>query len=133
MLGYLNAPSPFTEDGWFMTGDEVLVDGEYMKILGRKSEMINVGGLKVFPAEVESVLLTMPGVEDVAINAEKSALTGNIVKARVKLSTDETISDFRKRMRSYCKGKLENYKVPQKVVLVDEMMTGARFKKMRKE
>ena len=42
MLGYLNAPSPFTEDGWFKTGDTVEVDGEYIKILGRKSEIINV-------------------------------------------------------------------------------------------
>ena len=133
MLGYLNAPSPFTEDGWFMTGDEVIVNGEYMCILGRKSELINVGGLKVFPAEVESVILTMDGVDDVAISGEKSALTGNIVKARVKLSTNETVAEFRKRLRVYCKGKLEVYKIPQKVVLVNEMMTGARFKKMRKE
>lgn len=133
MMGYLNAPSPFTEDGWFMTGDEVEVDGEYMRILGRKSELINVGGLKVFPTEVESVILTMDGVEDVAVNGEGSALVGNIVKARVKISTGETIAGFRKRLRAYCKGKLETYKIPQKVVLVDEMMTGARFKKMRKE
>ena len=133
MMGYLNAPSPFTEDGWFMTGDEVEVDGEYMRILGRKSELINVGGLKVFPTEVESVILTMDGVEDVAVNGEGSALVGNIVKARVKISTGETIAGFRKRLRAYCKGKLETYKTPQKVVLVDEMMTGARFKKMRKE
>ena len=116
-----------------MTGDEVLVDGEYMKILGRKSEMINIGGLKVFPAEVESVLLTMDGVDDVAIGAEKSELTGNIVKARVKLSTNESASEFRKRMRAFCKDKLENFKIPQKVVLIDEMLTGSRFKKMRKE
>ena len=133
MMGYLNAPSPFTEDGWFMTGDEVEVDGEYMRILGRKSELINVGGLKVFPTEVESVILTMDGVEDVAVSGENSALTGSIVKARVKISTGETIAGFRKRLRAYCKGKLETYKIPQKVVLVDEMMTGARFKKMRKE
>jgi len=56
MLGYLNAPSPFTEDDWFMTGDQVEEDGEYIKILGRKSEIINVGGEKVYPAEVESVI-----------------------------------------------------------------------------
>ena len=43
MLGYLNAPSPFTKDGWFQTGDSVLVDGEYIIILGRKSELINIG------------------------------------------------------------------------------------------
>lgn len=133
MMGYLNAPSPFTEDGWFMTGDEVEVDGEYMRILGRKSELINVGGLKVFPTEVESIILTMDGVEDVTVSGESSALTGSIVKARVKISTSETIAGFRKRLRAYCKGKLETYKIPQKVVLVDEMMTGARFKKMRKE
>ena len=44
MLGYLNAPSPFTPDGWLQTGDVVEVDGEYIKILGRNSEIINVGG-----------------------------------------------------------------------------------------
>lgn len=132
MLGYLNAPSPFTEDGWFMTGDEVIVDGDYMLILGRRSELINVGGLKVFPIEVESVILTMDGVEDVAVSGEKSALIGNIVKARVKVSTGESVSEFRKRLRAYCNGRLEAFKIPQKVVLVDEMMTGARFKKMRK-
>ena len=53
MLGYLNAPSPFTADGWFQTGDEVEVDGEWIKILGRRSEIINVGGRKVYPAVVE--------------------------------------------------------------------------------
>ena len=49
MLGYLNAESPFTKDGWFKTGDSVEVKGEYIKILGRKSEIINVGGDKVYP------------------------------------------------------------------------------------
>ena len=44
MLGYLNAPSPFTADGWFMTGDAVEQDGEYFRILGRASDLINVGG-----------------------------------------------------------------------------------------
>lgn len=133
MLGYLNAPSPFTEDGWFHTGDVVQVDGEYMRILGRQSEIINVGGEKVYPAEVESVLQLMEGVEDVAVSAEKNPITGNLVKARVKLASAETVGDFRKRMREFCKGKLENFKVPQKVVLVDTTMHGERFKKMRRE
>ena len=44
MLGYLNAPSPFTDDGWLKTGDRVDVDGEYIRFLGRNSDMINVGG-----------------------------------------------------------------------------------------
>jgi len=47
MIGYLNAPSPFTDDGWFKTGDAVKVKGDYFQILGRKSDIINVGGEKV--------------------------------------------------------------------------------------
>lgn len=133
MLGYLNAASPFTADGWFHTGDVVEVDGEYMKILGRKSEIINVGGEKVYPAEVESLLQRIPGVEDVAVVGEKNPITGQIVKARVKLHTNENVSEFRKRMKSYCKGKIENFKIPQKIVLEAQNMCGDRFKKMRKE
>ena len=131
MLGYLNAPSPFTEDGWFKTGDAVLVDGEYMKILGRKSEMINVGGQKVFPAEVESVIQQMDGVEEVAVSGEKNMLTGQMVTAKIKLSNDESLQKFKKRMRKFCKDKLENYKIPQKVELSEEYLHGDRFKKMR--
>jgi len=131
MLGYLNAPSPFTEDGWFKTGDAVEVDGEYIRILGRKSELINVGGEKVYPAEVESILQIMEGVKDVSVTAESNPIMGQIVKARVKLDTGETASEFRKRMRKFCLDKLANYKIPQKVVLVSEQMHGERFKKMR--
>lgn len=131
MLGYLNAPSPFTADGWFMTGDAVEVDGEYIRILGRKSELINVGGEKVYPAEVESVIQTMDGVEDVVVNSEPNPMTGNVVVAKVKLSTAETLGEFRKRMRTYCSERLSRFMIPQKVVLVDSELHGDRFKKMR--
>jgi acyl-coenzyme A synthetase/AMP-(fatty) acid ligase len=133
MLGYLNAPSPFTEDGWFQTGDAVEVNGEYLRILGRKSEMINVGGEKVYPAEVESMLQLIEGVEDVVVSAENSPITGQMVKAKVKLSTGETVSEFRKRMWTFCQDKLPKFKIPQKVVIVAEEMHGERFKKMRNE
>lgn len=133
MLGYLNAPSPFTEDGWFMTGDAVEVDGEYLKILGRRSELINVGGEKVYPAEVESVIQTMDGVDEVVVHAEQNPLTGNIVVAKVRLSTDENLAAFRKRLRSYCAEKLARFMVPQKVVIVDGPLHGDRFKKMRRD
>jgi len=132
MLGYLNAPSPFTDDGWFITGDAVEVDGEYIKILGRKSEIINVGGEKVYPAEIESLLQQMDGVEDIAITGESNPLTGQIVKAKVKLNTEEKVSEFRKRMREFCKGKIEKYKIPQKVILAEDSLHGERFKKMRR-
>lgn len=133
MLGYLNAPDPFTGDGWFITGDQVEVDGEYIRILGRKSEIINVGGEKVYPAQVEGVLMGMEGVEDVTVIGEDNPITGQIVKARVKLSTDETGREFKRRMRAYCRGRLPGYQTPQKVELAGREMYSARFKKIRME
>lgn len=132
MLGYLNAPSPFTEDGWFITGDMVEVKGDYVRILGRDTEIINVGGEKVYPAEVEGVIGDMPGVLDVCVTSEDHAITGKIVKAVVRLSTDEDRSAFRKRMTAFLADKLPTYKIPQKVTLTDQDMHGDRFKKMRK-
>ena len=132
MLGYLNAPSPFTSDGWLPTGDAVDVDGEYLRIRGRHSEIINVGGEKVYPAEVESVLQSMEGVKDVTVGSEPNPITGQIVTARVKLATGESLPEFRKRMRLFCRDKLPLFKIPKKVVLVDEAMHGERFKKMRR-
>jgi len=132
MLGYLNAPSPFTADGWFPTGDAVEVDGEYLRIRGRQSEIINVGGEKVYPAEVESVLQSMEGVQDVTISAEANPITGQIVSAKVRLGTGETLREFRARMRLFCRDRLPVFKIPQKVTLVDEAMHGERFKKQRR-
>lgn len=133
MLGYLNAPSPFTEDGWMFTGDKVEQDGEWIRILGRKSEVINVGGQKVFPAQVESVLLMMPGVEQVFVSGVENPITGQMVMAQVRLCSAEALQDFRRRMRQFCQGRLEAYMIPQKVVLVDGNLYNRRFKKMRLE
>ena len=132
MLGYLNAPSPFTDDGWFITGDVVEVDGEYFRILGRESEIINVGGEKVYPAEVEGVLESMDEVEAAIVRAEPHPITGQIVTAVVNLHDTTAANDFRKVMRVYCKDKLERFKIPQKVEIADRSLHGERFKKMRK-
>lgn len=131
MRGYLNAPSPFTEDGWFKTGDAVETKGEYFKILGRRSELIFVGGEKVYPAEVESELLKLSDVEDCVVTGEKHPLTGNIVVARVKLSSSESLPEFRGRMNKELSSRLERFKIPQKVVLANEELFGARFKRSR--
>lgn len=132
MLGYLNAPSPFTGDGWFVTGDSVEQDGEYVRILGRKSEMINVGGEKVYPAEVESVLQEMDNVADVTVFAEKNPITGQIVCARVTLREDEPEKAFRVRLKKFCRGRLEPFKVPVKVMTTHQAQHGSRFKRMRR-
>lgn len=133
MLGYLNAPSPFTEDGWFRTGDAVDVDGEWLLIKGRRSELINVGGEKVYPAEVESVLQEMEGVEDVTVSGEPSPITGMLVRAKVKLLQPESLPEFRRRMQAFCRDRLPAFKIPQKVVLVDNDLHGERFKRIRRD
>jgi acyl-CoA synthetase (AMP-forming)/AMP-acid ligase II len=131
MLGYLNAPSPFTVDGWFVTGDEVEVDGDYLRILGRKSEIINVGGQKVYPAEVESVLQELDGVADATVYGERNAITGQIVCANVTLRGDEDPATFTRMLKQHCRARLELFKVPVKVRIIATTQHGARFKKMR--
>lgn len=131
MLGYLNAPSPFTEDGWFNTGDSVKEDGEYIKILGRKSEIINVGGEKVYPAEVESVIQELEGVEEVTVYGVKNLITGNIVCAKIRISTNEDKKSFKLRLNKHCQQKLQKYKVPIKIRIDEERQYSNRFKKIR--
>jgi len=132
MLGYLNAPSPFDDEGFLDTGDMVEQDGEWLRILGRKSEIINVGGLKVFPAEVESILLEMEGVEDVVVFGEDNPITGKMVAAKFKLNSSETPREIKARMFDYCKDKLQAYKIPSKITLTEDDTYNERFKRMRR-
>jgi acyl-coenzyme A synthetase/AMP-(fatty) acid ligase len=131
MLGYLNAPSPFTEDGWFMTGDSVEVKDGYFKILGRKSELINVGGEKVFPQEVENIILELPEISDVIVYGEDNPLTGKIVCAKVSYQGNETTSEVIKKIKTYCRTRMQSFKVPVKIKVVDETFEGDRYKKNR--
>jgi long-chain acyl-CoA synthetase len=131
ILGYLNAPSPITEDGWFMTGDAVEQDGEYFRILGRKSEIINVGGEKVYPVEVESVIHAMKNVIEVTVYGEKNTLLGNIVCAKVRLMEPQDPQLFTESLKRFCRSRLEQYKVPVKITVLEQQQYGDRFKKAR--
>lgn len=132
MVGYLNAPSEFDEDGWFNTQDQVEVDGDYFRILGRVTDLINVAGQKVYPSEVESVILEIDNVQDVAVYGEKHALLGNIVVAKIVVNAPETIDSLKKRIRHACLAKLAQFKVPAKVVLVEGPLHNVRQKKNRR-
>ena len=131
MLGYLNAESPFTNDGWFITGDSVEVKGEYFRILGRKSEIINVGGEKVFPQEVENVILQISNIVDVMVYSESNPLTGKIVCANIKYGGDKAKSELIKEIKLFCRLNLEPFKIPVKINLVDQTFESDRFKKNR--
>jgi acyl-CoA synthetase (AMP-forming)/AMP-acid ligase II len=132
MLGYLNAPDPFDADGFFDTGDLVEADGEWVRFLGRKSDVINVGGSKVHPSEVESTLLEMEHVVDAVVSSEPHALTGQMVVATVRLARPEPLADFKLRMRVFCRERLAPFQIPAKVYLTDDPVHSSRFKRLRK-
>jgi acyl-coenzyme A synthetase/AMP-(fatty) acid ligase len=132
MLGYLNAPSPFDAEGWFNTGDAVIQEGDYYRILGRHSEIINVGGQKVYPAEVEKVIAEIPGVVDVAVIGEQHLLMGQIVTATVQMSAPVPAVEMRRRIAEFCKGRLQPFMVPAKVKVVADSPVNYRFKKVRR-
>jgi acyl-CoA synthetase (AMP-forming)/AMP-acid ligase II len=132
MVGYLNAPSEFDEDGWFNTHDVVEVDGEYFRILGRESDLINVGGQKVYPIEVENVIVGIENIRDVAIFSERHNLLGNIVVAKVLLETPESVESVKRRIRKACLSCLAPFKAPSKVILAERVLHNARQKKIRR-
>ena len=133
MVGYLNAPSPFDGDGWMCTGDQVEVQGEYMRIVGRKSEVINVGGQKVVPVEVETVLLQADNIREATVYAVTHPLLGQVAQARVSLEEPETPLALTERLRKFCVDRMAKYKIPMRFVIIPEdEQHNERFKKIRK-
>jgi acyl-coenzyme A synthetase/AMP-(fatty) acid ligase len=133
MIGYLNAPAAFDAEGWFDTQDEVEVDGEWLRFKGRRSEIINVGGEKVYPAEVESVILELANVADATVTGEPHPITGHVVVAEVRLARPEDPRELTRRVRAHCFTRLPAFKVPVKVRLAADDRVSPRAKKMRRD
>lgn len=138
-LGYLNADnSVFTDDGYFATGDLVEVINEngeeYIKIIGRNKEIINVGGEKVLPQEVEGIIFQIPFIQDCLVYGQSNPLTGQSVCLKVVLTKEKNINslELKKEIRLFYKDKLASYKIPTKVDIVESLEVSKRFKKARK-
>jgi acyl-CoA synthetase (AMP-forming)/AMP-acid ligase II len=134
VLGYINHSNDnFTEDGWFKTGDRVeeTPDG-FIKIVGRTKEIINVGGEKVMPSEVESVILELEAIQDCLVRSEKNAITGQMVCAEVVLKNGFDFKIEKVKIKQHCKQRLDAYKVPARVVEIDAVLFTNRFKKNRR-
>ena len=131
IAGYLNASNErFTADGWFRTGDKVEQGpGGTLRILGRLGEMINVGGEKLMPAEVESVVLSVPGVADCRVRGEPHPLTGQTVAVDVVANVPDQEA-LRSAIRAACRERLARHKIPTRVTFVPSV-SGARMKKTR--
>ena len=133
ILGYLNANmESFTDDGWFRTGDLVeKFDNGYIKIVGRLNEIINVGGEKVLPTEIESVLMELDIVSDALVYGATNAITGQTVVASIVLREDIDKKYAKKEIRKYCITRLSAFKVPTKITFQEKTKFGDRFKKIR--
>jgi long-chain acyl-CoA synthetase len=118
MVGYLNAPNPIDQDGWMDTGDQVEQQDGYIRFLGRKSEIINVGAQKVFPTEVENVLVSAEGVADATVFAIPHPLLGQALGARVSLLTEESADAVIERLRVHCRDRLAKFKIPMRFEIV---------------
>lgn len=132
MLGYLHTAEPaFDADGWYCTGDEVDVDGEWIRIVGRLSDVIIVGGEKVYPSEVESVIEAYGDVVACLVKGEENPILGNMVTAIVETAPGVDFKVLQKALRSHCRAQLAPYKVPMKFVAADAPLVTARSKKRR--
>ncbi len=133
VMGYLNASmDSFTDDGWFKTGDLVEeLEGGYIRIKGRAKEVINVGGEKVLPAEVESVVLELDEIEDCMVYGAKNAITGQMAAVQVVLKEGVEEKSAKNLIRKHCKERLDTYKIPVKFEFVNQTNIGDRFKKKR--
>jgi len=122
MKGYYNDPEKtaeaIDEDGWYYTGDLAAIDEKgYIRIVGRKKEMIIRGGYNIYPREVEEYFYTHPGVREVAIVGIPDAVLGEISCACIIPKDGVLLTE--KEMKTFISDKVADYKVPDKIVFVD--------------
>jgi long-chain acyl-CoA synthetase len=134
MLGYLNAPSPFDEHGWYCTNDivEVLENNpEYIRITGRDSEIINVGGLKFMASEVESVALAFPQISLAKVISRDNPITGRHVELLIQTEEDQSgVSFDLAKFKSYLKYSLQRHMLPLSIKVNSGIVVSHRFKKL---
>lgn len=133
--GYLNKPEAtadvFDAEGWFHAGDIAYMDEDgYAYIVDRKKDMINVGGEKVFPSEVEDMMLVHPKIRDLVIVGIPDDLKGEAPKAFIQLSEGETATF--EEIKAFCKSRMAPYKVPVAVEFVSEIPRSAAGKALRR-
>ena len=126
MLGYLNADSPFDEEGWYDTKDLVEVKGDFLKVVGRMTDVVNVGGLKFLTSEVESVAVNYPGISDLSIFVKSNPITGQHIEITVSATEGELFD--KEGFKEFLSSKLPRHMMPQKILL-DKIAINHRFKK----
>ena len=130
MRGYLAlAEQPMQDDGWLATADLCEIRGDRVHILGRQDSTINVGGSKVYPLAVESVLLSLPGVAEARVYGVPNPVSGALVGAEVVLEAGQDPAEARPRILAACREQLAGYQVPRVFKIVDAIESRASGKK----
>jgi long-chain acyl-CoA synthetase len=127
MLGYLNAPSPFDSEGWYNTNDVVETKEDFYKVVGRISDVVNVGGLKFMASEVERVALTFPCVSIVKATPKQNPITGQHVELLVQPSSEDAVDI--NMLKSFLRERLQPHMVPKRI-RIENIDIGHRFKKI---
>lgn len=118
---------------WYRTGDVVeKIDKNHFRFFARKTEMINIGGYKVNPHEVENEIKKIDGVIDAVVKARKNKVTGNILMADIKVKDGTDVENKEKEIITILSEKLQNWKVPRILNFVEEIETTKTSKKMRR-
>ncbi|MFD9001572.1 long-chain fatty acid--CoA ligase [Streptomyces sp. NPDC059582] len=135
MKGYWRRPEATAEairDGWFHTGDLGRVDQDgYFWIVGREKDLINRGGYKIYPREVEDVLYEHPAVADAAVLGMPDPDLGEEIGAAVVLKPGAEATA--QELRDYVKRQVAAYKYPRKVWIVDALPKGPTGKTLKRE
>jgi len=130
--GYHNNPeanqAAFT-NGWFRTGDRGVLDGDgYLTLIGRIKELINRGGEKISPLEIDAALLAHPAVAEAACFGAPDAKYGEEVHAAVVTRNEVSLAELQK----HCNDRLEDFKIPKVIHFVKELPKGPTGKVQRR-
>ena len=131
--GYINNPKANSEsyiDGWFLTGDEGIFDKDgYLRITGRLKEIINRGGEKINPKEIDEILMEHEYIQQAVAFSVPHEKLGEDLYAAVILRENRSINE--NELKDYCRKRLTQFKIPKKILIVDEIPKGATGKLQR--
>jgi long-chain acyl-CoA synthetase len=139
MLGYYNRPEeseksllPFTDGLWLRTKDLGYKDADgYIYIVDRTDDLINIGGVKIYPREIEEVLYRHPSVQAVAVTGVPSTMYHEAIKAFVVLKADQACT--KESLQEFCRTFLADFKIPKYYDFVAHIPQGATGKILRKD
>ncbi|MFW5941326.1 MAG: class I adenylate-forming enzyme family protein [Chloroflexota bacterium] len=121
MLGYVGPETADEEGGWMPTGDLVEIRGDRVLFRGRKSESINVGGVKIWPAKVEEIILQQKNVLAARVYGRPNPVTGQLVAAELEVTPGVSHDCLLKEVRALCGRQLSRYEQPREFKIVERL------------